>query len=89
MVILSYFIVVNFLAFVIMGLDKSKAKKRERRVPEKTLWSIALLGGSVGTYIGMKQFRHKTKHKTFMIGIPLIIFSQIIVLVFILLQVSA
>jgi uncharacterized membrane protein YsdA (DUF1294 family) len=72
-----------------MGIDKAKAKNRQRRVSEKTLFLLALVGGSVGIYAGMKKFRHKTKHKSFAIGIPLMIVIQFTVLVFILLNVSA
>ncbi|KHF41026.1 DUF1294 domain-containing protein [Halalkalibacter okhensis] len=89
MIITIYFLFVNFLAFVIMGMDKAKAKNRQRRVPEKTLFCLAFIGGSVGIYAGMKRFRHKTRHKNFVYGIPIIILTQISVLVFILFKVSA
>ncbi|MCL7749802.1 DUF1294 domain-containing protein [Halalkalibacter alkaliphilus] len=89
MIITIYILFANILAFVIMGMDKAKAKSRQRRVPEKTLFLLALVGGSVGIYAGMKKFRHKTRHKSFTLGIPLMIVIQFTVLVFILLKVSA
>ncbi|WP_034750882.1 DUF1294 domain-containing protein [Halalkalibacter wakoensis] len=86
---LLYVIFVNLLSFVIMGLDKSRAKQRKRRVPERLLFLLALLGGSIGVYMGMKRFRHKTKHYSFSVGVPIIIFAQLGILVFILFYVSA
>ena len=59
------------------AVDKSAAKRHKWRVPEKNLFAVSLLGGAVGTLISMLLFRHKTKHKRFMIGIPLIILAQI------------
>ena len=56
--------------------DKSRAKKHKRRVPEKTLFLTAAFGGSIAMYLTMLTVRHKTKHKRFMIGLPLIIFVQ-------------
>jgi uncharacterized membrane protein YsdA (DUF1294 family) len=72
-----------------MGLDKARAKQRQRRISERTLFLLAFLAGSIGIYIGMKSFRHKTKHKSFSIGVPIILFAQIGLLVFILQFVSA
>ena len=59
------------------AVDKSAAKRHKWRVPEKNLFAVSLLGGAVGALISMLLFRHKTKHKRFMIGIPLIILAQI------------
>jgi uncharacterized membrane protein YsdA (DUF1294 family) len=53
-----------------MGVDKRRAKKRSRRISEKTLWLFIAIGGSIGGYFGMKRFRHKTKHSQFVYGIP-------------------
>lgn len=74
--ILIYLVVMNIIGFAIMGIDKSKAKRGAWRIPEKTLFLIAILGGSIGSILGMKQFRHKTKHKTFTIGMPVILLVQ-------------
>ena len=57
--------------------DKEKAKKRKYRIPEATLLGIALLGGSIGAWFGMQVFRHKTKHRKFTLGIPLILGAQV------------
>lgn len=74
---LIYFLIVNIISFVYFGIDKRKAKRGLWRIPEKTLFFLAMIGGSVGAIAGMFLFRHKTKHKTFTIGIPLIFFTQI------------
>ncbi len=76
---LIYIVVMNIIGFAIMGIDKSKAKRGEWRIPEKTLFLIAILGGSIGSILGMKQFRHKTKHRTFTIGMPAILIVQVII----------
>lgn len=79
--ILSYLGVINFIGLIIMGIDKLKAKKRAWRVPESTLFVIALIGGSLGTTIGMFLFRHKTRHWYFRYGMPAILIIQIAVVV--------
>ncbi|MFC0557888.1 DUF1294 domain-containing protein [Halalkalibacter alkalisediminis] len=84
MILTVYLVIINFIAYITMGSDKTRAKKRQRRIPEKTLFLLALFGGSLGIYTGMKSFRHKTKHASFTIGIPIILFVQIGILVFIL-----
>ena len=73
---------INLIAFIVMGVDKSKAKKGKWRISEKTLISIAIIGGSCGMLIGMYYFRHKTKHNLFTIGIPIILTIQIILIVY-------
>ena len=75
--ILIYLLIINAVAFLLMLVDKLKAKKHLWRIPESTLMTSALLGGSVGALLGMYTVRHKTKHKKFTIGIPLILFAQI------------
>lgn len=77
-----YFIGVNVLAFLVFGYDKQQARKKRWRVPEKTLFLLAMLGGSIGAWIGMQTFRHKTKHWTFRFGIPLIFAVQCAVIYF-------
>lgn len=72
-----YILAINFFAFFLMSNDKSRAKKRERRTPEKILFITAWLGGSVGMLLGMRIFRHKTKHRAFTLGIPMILLLQI------------
>ena len=78
----AYLLLINLLTFLIFGLDKWKAKRKEknervRRVPEKTLFLLSALGGSIGALLGMKAFHHKTLHKTFRFGIPAILLLQI------------
>lgn len=72
----------NLLTFFIYGIDKLKAKKAKWRIPESTLLLLALLGGSIGAWLGIKVWRHKTLHKKFYIGIPLIIITQVALILF-------
>jgi uncharacterized membrane protein YsdA (DUF1294 family) len=67
-----YFIGINLVGFCLMAFDKRKAINKQWRVPEARIWLIALVGGALGIYIGMISFRHKTKHKSFTIGVPLV-----------------
>ena len=78
--------VVNVAAFAAMGIDKAKAKAGAWRVPEATLFLLAVLGGSVGGILGMQLFRHKTKHKTFTVGFPAILVCQLALAAYILLK---
>ena len=71
-----YRIGINILTFLIYGVDKWKAKRDKWRIPEDTLIWLAIAGGSVGALLGMYLFRHKTKHKKFLIGIPVILLVQ-------------
>ena len=77
-----YLLTINLLAISIMGIDKQKAKAHAWRIPEKTLFLVSLLGGSLGTWCGMYLFRHKTKHWYFVIGMPLFFFLQISALIY-------
>lgn len=72
-----YLFIINALGWLFMLTDKYKAKKHAWRIPEATLMGIALLGGSLGTMIGMLMFRHKTKHLKFALGLPLIFVVQL------------
>jgi len=75
--LLGYLAAVNVIAFTVYGADKRRAKKDKRRVPEKTLFLLALIGGSVGAWAGMYTFRHKTRHWYFVWGIPAILLAQV------------
>ena len=75
--VLLWLAALNLLAFLLCGIDKWKAKKARWRISEKTLFLSALLGGSIGLLLGMKVFRHKTKHKSFTIGVPAIFVLQL------------
>lgn len=74
---LIYLALVNLAAFLLMGLDKYKARNHLWRIPEKTLFLSALLGGSPGALAGMYLFRHKTRHWYFVLGMPAILILQI------------
>ncbi|MDA3733448.1 DUF1294 domain-containing protein [Niameybacter massiliensis] len=75
-----YFLVINLIGFGMMYSDKKRAIKKKYRIPEKTLFLVALVGGSLGTTLGMETFRHKTKHWYFKWGMPAIFVLQIIIL---------
>lgn len=78
--LLEYLIAVNLIGFVLMGIDKYKAKKRAFRIPEATLFIVAIIGGSIGSIIGMYAFRHKTRHWYFVYGMPAILILQILLI---------
>ena len=71
-----YLVGINVLTFLIYGIDKWKARRRKWRIPEDTLIWLAIAGGSVGALLGMYLFRHKTMHRKFAIGLPLIFLIQ-------------
>ena len=75
--LLYYLAFVNFLLFALMGVDKAKAKRGSRRVPEATLFFLAVVGGSLGGLLGMAAFRHKTLHRSFRVGFPVILIAQL------------
>ncbi len=77
-VALLWLLVWNFVAFALMGVDKAKARQGRWRIPEKTLFLSAILGGSVGAMLGMSLFRHKTQHRSFRLGMPLILGLQVL-----------
>lgn len=79
--IIIYLVVINFMSFIMMGLDKYKAKKRAWRIPESTLFVLALIGGSVGSIAGMHLFHHKTRHWYFLYGMPAILIIQILIVI--------
>ena len=72
-----YLLAINAVAFIMYGIDKYKAKKAKWRIPEATLLLLAVLGGSIGAWMVMKVWHHKTMHKKFKYGIPAILFIQI------------
>ena len=73
-----YLLIVNLAAFLMMGLDKGRAKKEKWRIPEKTLFLPVVLGGALGGVIGMRVFRHKTKHWYFKFGFPALLILQLV-----------
>lgn len=72
-----YLMGINLLLFILMGIDKFKAKRGLWRIPEKTLFLTAALGGSIGGILGMRLFRHKTRHNSFKFGFPAILIAQL------------
>lgn len=78
---LVYLIVINVFGFLIMGIDKWKAKRGSWRIPEKTLFTVTLIGGGFGTIAGMYVFRHKTKKLYFTIGFPVILIVEVILVI--------
>ena len=81
MLLTIYLILVNAIAFLLMLIDKQKAKKKKWRIPQATLMGSAAIGGSIGALAGMYTFRHKTKHPKFTIGVPVILVLQLILAV--------
>ena len=78
-----YLLAINAVAFIVYGIDKYKAKKAKWRIPEASLLLLAVLGGSIGAWMGMKVWHHKTMHKKFKYGIPAILFLQIAAMAYI------
>ena len=83
-IILGYLLAVNIVTFFLYGIDKYKAKKGKWRVSEATLLLMAVIGGSIGAWAGMRLWHHKTMHKRFMYGIPIIIIFQVALAVYLL-----
>ena len=73
-----YLLSVNVTAFALMGVDKRRARRGQWRVPERTLFLPALLGGALGGTLGMRTFRHKTRHWYFRFGFPLLLVLQLL-----------
>lgn len=73
-----YLVMINLVGFIVMFTDKQRAIHKKWRIPEKTLFFIAIIGGSLGTIFGMNIFRHKTKHPNFKYGFPIILIIQIV-----------
>ncbi|WP_029230851.1 DUF1294 domain-containing protein [Butyrivibrio sp. VCB2006] len=78
--LIGYLVLTNIVGFALMGIDKRRAKRNAFRVPEATLFSVAIVGGSIGSILGMLVFRHKTKHWYFTVGLPLILLVQILLI---------
>lgn len=84
--ILLYVIIINVIGFCAMWIDKRKAQHGSWRIPEKTLFTITLLGGGIGTILGMYAFRHKTKKLSFTLGFPVILISEIVLIIYFLIK---
>ena len=79
---LYYLLAINIVSFFLYGIDKYKAKKGKWRISEATLLMIAVIGGSIGAWAGMRLWHHKTMHKKFKYGIPIIIILQVCLVVY-------
>ena len=77
LLLLIYLVFINLLGYLLMMVDKKRAIKHQYRISERTLWITAILFGAFGLYIGMKNFRHKTKHTSFKYGLPLLLILEI------------
>ncbi len=78
--LLYYLIAINIVTLIVYGIDKVKAMKGKWRISEATLLLLAIIGGSVGAWLGMKTWHHKTMHKKFKYGLPLILLAQILLI---------
>lgn len=74
--LIIYLLIMNALGFLLMRLDKKKARQRAHRIPERVLLGVAIIGGSIGSFIAMHLYHHKTRHRSFKYGIPAIMFVQ-------------
>lgn len=81
-VVIAYLVLINIVAYIMMALDKSYAKRGKWRIPEATLLGVAFIGGSLGELLGMTTFRHKTKHLKFTICVPLFLVIHIALIVY-------
>lgn len=80
--LIIYLLIVNIVSFAMMGIDKSKAIRGAWRIPEASLFLAAIIGGSIGSILGMEFFRHKTRHWYFKYGMPAILFLQIGIVIY-------
>lgn len=85
--VIIYILVINVFAFIIMGLDKEKAKKNHWRIKESTMFMAAFLCGAAGILLGMKVFHHKTKKPTFEFGIPILLILNIFIFIYVYIKV--
>ncbi len=85
-IIIISWIVINIITYIVYAIDKWKAKKDKWRTPESTLIILAAIGGSIGALLAMYTLRHKTQHKKFYIGVPVILFLQIACLIYFMLR---
>ena len=83
-IIVFYLVIINIITFFLYGIDKWKAQRSRWRVPESVLLGMAAIGGSVGAWLGMQVWRHKTQHVKFRYGVPIILIVQVALLVWIL-----
>lgn len=87
MILLAYLLTVNALSFVLMMIDKQNARKGRWRIPEAVLLGFAAAFGSCGIWMGMNFFRHKTRHRNFFLGVPVLFFIELAILVLLIVSV--
>lgn len=80
--LLCFYLLLNIIGFFLMSSDKKRAKRGEWRIKESTLWLVAIFGGAAGGYMGMRVYRHKTKHTSFTVFFPLIALGHFVLLVY-------
>lgn len=80
-IIILYLVIINVVTFLLYGVDKWKAQRARWRIPESVLLGMAAIGGSVGAWLGMQAWRHKTQHAKFRYGVPIILIAQVALLV--------
>lgn len=83
----AYLLIINLISFVLYGIDKYKAKRGKWRISEATLLMMAVIGGSIGAWAGMKVWHHKTMHKKFMIGVSLVLVLQVALAIYLCIKV--
>lgn len=83
-IIMIYLIIINLYGYFIMHNDKERAKQGKYRIPEATLWKVTMIGGAIGTAVGMKVFRHKTQHATFRFGFAFFAVIDILIISYLL-----
>lgn len=82
--IILYLVVINILGFLAMGIDKRRAMKGKWRIPENTLLMFTILGGGIGTIVGIYVFRHKTQKAKFTVGMPAILILEVLLIIYLL-----
>lgn len=86
-IIVGYLLVINIVAYTLFGVDKKRAINNQWRVQERTLWIVSVIGGVFGSWIGMRKFRHKTKHLSFLVLIPLLAFLYLFFFAYMLIKI--
>lgn len=81
--ILCYLLLINILGFVLVGVDKRRARHRQLRIPERTLFLVATVGGALGTLLSMNIFRHKTRHNNFRYGMPALLLGHMAIVFYV------
>ncbi len=81
LLLIIYMLMINLVGFILMGVDKRRAIKHAFRIPEATLFTVACIGGSIGSILGMRYFHHKTRHWYFVYGMPIILIFQILLII--------